>query len=214
MQSRKSEFRDYIQGYEQRARQPHRETSVKLLFVIKALLMEKLVRVIDMQRTSLGVPFCGVQDDVWSKALCRQSFACMRVSLILDGEQLDSLFGLVGQFAGQVLDVAPILAFTTLPTSRHSGRILARWKVEIFTSANMTVCHPTAHAHISSCHTHWECHRWLMWHLLPRMEPATIRRAITFSASPRKSAATTICIARLCAPRTYQHPFMYTVSSQ
>ena len=104
-------------------------------------------------RLVLGAPFFGVQDDIWSKSSCRQSFGAMRFSLVIDGKVLDNTLRMLraemdqenrnveieyklgapssrpveASYSGSIIECSPVAAFKPLPSSRHTGNILARW---------------------------------------------------------------------------------------
>jgi hypothetical protein len=75
----------------------------------------------------LGKPNCGTTSDVWSMKSCRESFACMRGSFVLDGDMLSELTGDLA-FKGKLVDLSPIIAFTKFEEKRHTGEALATWK--------------------------------------------------------------------------------------
>jgi len=142
--TRQVEFRDYIEGWEVKARLPHRATCVKLLMLIQHLLTSRLYKLLSLLKQYLGSPFCGMLDDIWSKRLCKQSFACMRLPLAIDGDLLDGFIAsLVSterhatKYAGTVISCSPILSFSTLPSSRHTGHVIARWKRERLAATNV-----------------------------------------------------------------------------
>ena len=58
---------------------------------------------------------------------CRESYACMRASIVLDGDMLSDLTGDVA-FKGKLVDLSPIIAFTKFEEKRHTGEALAKWK--------------------------------------------------------------------------------------
>ena len=130
-------------------------------------MLSKLKFVIDATRKLLGDEFVGMQDDVWSKRSCRQSFGASRLSLAVNGDWLDQVLAqyelcikrsnqkmekvhaflresaMVGvretrQYAGTIVESLPVVAFTTLPSSRHTGSCLARWKQKTWSDLSMS----------------------------------------------------------------------------
>ena len=132
--TRSPAFKTYIQGWEVRARLPHRETCIKLLFIIKHLIKKRLYQLLAMVKNQFGSPTCGLADDIWSKRNCKQSFACARIPMSLDGDLLDSFCKATdapSQYSGKIVSCSPVLAFSTLPSSRHTGHVIKRWKEKI-----------------------------------------------------------------------------------
>lgn len=130
--SRNADFVAYVEGWEMRARLPHHNTCIKILFLIKLMVERRLNHLLGLVKKMLGSPFCGLLDDVWSKRNCKQSFACARIPLAIDGELLDEFRASLGvqgtKYTGTIVSCSPVLAFSTLPSSRHTGHVLARWK--------------------------------------------------------------------------------------
>jgi hypothetical protein len=89
--TRAPEFLEFVQGWDPRAGLPARETCVRILFLIQHMIRKKLTALYALVRAQLGSPFCGMLDDIWSKRNCKQSFACARTPLALDGALLDKL---------------------------------------------------------------------------------------------------------------------------
>ena len=138
VKSRKATFKDWLEGYETRARMPHQQTSRKLLYIIKGLISKKLHALLARIKEMVGAPFAGFLDDIWSKRNCKQSFACARTPLGIDGDLLDEFIREFSSasstsptsYAGTVVSCSPVLAFSTLPEARHTGHVIARWKRE------------------------------------------------------------------------------------
>ena len=135
--TRSPDFKAYIEGWEVRARLPARETCIKILFIIKHLVKDRLNRLLRMIKEMLGSPCCGLLDDIWSKRNCKQSFACARIPLGIDGELLDKFQASLSiaspqRYTGTIVSCSPLLTFSTLPSSRHSGHVIARWKKASF----------------------------------------------------------------------------------
>ena len=132
--TRNKDFLAYIEGWEVRARLPARETCIKILFVIKHLVKRRLHSLLSLIKQMLGSPFIGYLDDIWSKVNCKQSFACARIPMAIDGELLDKFLASLfpahrPQYTGTIVSCSPVLAFSTLPSSRHTGHVIARWKL-------------------------------------------------------------------------------------
>lgn len=145
--ARCEEFVDYITGFDKRLGVPARETCVKIINIIRHLLKENLESLLAHQKKQLGSPFLGYLDDIWSKRRCRQSFACARVALGVDGELLDAFTRSTATeaharnetYSGSIHRCSPLLAFKTLPSARHSGGVIAEWKKATLTEAGLTV---------------------------------------------------------------------------
>ena len=140
--TRSPDFRAYIEGWEVRAALPARETCIKLLFIIKHLIKRSLHSLLSLVKKMIGSPCCGLLDDIWSKRNCKQSFACARIPLCIDGELLDKFLTSLRpsarpQYTGTVVSCSPLLTFSTLPSSRHSGHVIARWKTSAFTDTGV-----------------------------------------------------------------------------
>ena len=90
----------------------------------------KVQYLIDGQRAAFGEPFAGSTSDVWSLSSCRDSFGCFRVSLVLDGDMVAEMTK-DESYKGSLIDMEPVLEFARFPESRHTGSVLARWKLEI-----------------------------------------------------------------------------------
>ena len=107
-------MREWIAGLSPRYVPPCRETCLKILSVIFALMNEMLDAAIAQNLAEVGKPHCGTQQDIWTQKNAKESFACLRVSMIL---LLDN----------RLHDVAPIKAFEKFPTNRHTGVSIGRW---------------------------------------------------------------------------------------
>ena len=183
--TRSPAFKTYIQGWEVRARLPHRETCIKLLFIIKHLIKNRLYQLLAMVKNQFGSPTCGLADDIWSKRNCKQSFACARIPMSLDGDLLDSFCkatDALSQYSGKihVVSCSPVLAFSTLPSSRHTGHVIKRWKEKILKDTVFS--------------------RWPTSPSPPRTEQATTKRATSCCGFRRSCASRTICSAVSCLP--------------
>ena len=88
---------------------------------------ETLLILIAKHTSLLGTPNAGSTSDVWSMPSCRESFACLRASLVMDGDMVAGLTG-CKELEGKLIDLSPILAFTKFEEAHHTGEALARWK--------------------------------------------------------------------------------------
>lgn len=143
--TRAKEFREYITGIDLRAGVPARETCIKIIYVIQHLLHDNLVKLLATMKETFGSPFFGFLDDIWSKRRCRQSFACARLALAIDGDLLDS-FGqtqkpesVTKTYSGRIVKASPVLDFSTLSSSRHSGKVIALWKERALQKVNCVI---------------------------------------------------------------------------
>ena len=57
------------------------------------LVDDRAFQLMQMQKARYGVPCAGSTSDIWSLASCRESFACLRVSFVLDGDLIEQLTG-------------------------------------------------------------------------------------------------------------------------
>lgn len=145
--ARSPEFVDYITGFDKRLGVPARETCVKIINIINYLLKKNLHSLLGRMKEKLGSPFFGYLDDIWSKRRCRQSFACARVAIGVDGDFLDEIVRASSSearakglcFSGQIVRCSPLLAFQTLPSARHHGRVIAKWKEDTLKEASLSV---------------------------------------------------------------------------
>ena len=120
-------LKEYVQGYNRQASLPHAKTCHKLLDVHEELVAEKMQKIIEAHIAMLGVPCAGSTGDIWSLQSCRESFYCLRLSIVVDGDLLSGITG-DPQYKGKLIDFAPIAAFQRFTKSRHTGAVLARWK--------------------------------------------------------------------------------------
>ena len=132
--TRNKDFLAYIEGWEPKARLPHRQTCIKILFIVKHLIKGRLHSLLARIKAMLGSPCIGYLDDIWSKTNCKQSFACARIPMAIDGALLDKFMASISplhasKYTGTIVSCSPVLAFSTLPSSRHSGHVIARWKM-------------------------------------------------------------------------------------
>jgi hypothetical protein len=91
------------------------------------LVDQRAFQLMQMQKARFGAPCAGSTSDIWSLASCRESFGCLRVSFVLDGDLIEQLTG-NGEYSGKLVDMCPIIAFDKFVETRHTGAALARWK--------------------------------------------------------------------------------------
>ena len=91
-------------------------------------LVDEMLQILISKHTSLlGTPNAGSTSDVWSMASCRESFACLRGSFVMDGDMVAAATG-CKELEGKLVDLSPILAFTKFEEASHTGEALAAWK--------------------------------------------------------------------------------------
>ena len=88
---------------------------------------ERLMIIIDRHIKMYGKPCAGSTSDVWSVKSCRDSFACLRGSFVLDGDMLAEVVK-QEQYQDKLVDMSPILAFARFASKHHTGAVLAKWK--------------------------------------------------------------------------------------
>jgi len=118
---------EYVQGFDKRAALPHADTCKQILETIDELVEEKIKIIISKHMHQFGTPCAGSTSDIWSMKSCRESFACLRGSFVLDGDMLAELVG-GDKYKGKLVDMSPILAFARFTEKHHTGDVLARWK--------------------------------------------------------------------------------------
>ena len=126
--SRSEGFRKFVRGLNPRAGLPHRETSIKLLGVLRTLTDQKVDRVISMQRLKFAEPFAGATSDVWSLANCRAAFFCMRLNMVLEPEIIFTVGGAGSSGKPRpttLTECAPMVAFREFTETSHSGALQA-----------------------------------------------------------------------------------------
>ena len=79
--------------------------------------------IIAKHMAAFGTPCAGSTSDVWSLRSCRDSFGCLRVSLVLDGDMLAGITG-DDQYRGQLIDMSPIVGFERFAESHHTDPAL------------------------------------------------------------------------------------------
>ena len=125
--SRSKAFLAYVRGLNPSAGLPHRETSIKILRVMRGLTDQKLEAVLLKHRTKFKEPFAGATSDVWSTPSCRASFFCMRLNLVLEPGAVFRAES--GQVQGaSLVEAAPMIAFREFKEASHSGKVLAAVK--------------------------------------------------------------------------------------
>lgn len=144
--TRSTEFCDYIRGFDERAGLPARETCIKILHVISHVIRRNLKELLTRMKEQQGSPCAGLIDDIWSKRRCRQSFACARVALGIDGDLLEAHCRALKtqawseklSYSGSIVQCSPILNFSTLSSARHTGRVIADWKERVLADVGFT----------------------------------------------------------------------------
>jgi hypothetical protein len=67
------------------------------------LVDQRAFQLMQMQKARFGAPCAGSTSDIWSLASCRESFGCLRVSFVLDGDLIEQLTG-NGEYSGKLVD--------------------------------------------------------------------------------------------------------------
>ena len=93
------------------------------LQVYEELVDEKKMIIISNHSAYFGLPACAQTADVWSLQSCRDSFGCMRASLLLDGDMPADVTGLM-EYKGKLEDFSPMLSFERFTETRHTGTAL------------------------------------------------------------------------------------------
>ena len=88
---------------------------------------EAMQAILSLHKSVFGAPCAGSTSDIWSLKSCRESFGCLRLSVVLDGALLQQTTGRA-EYAGKLVDMSPIIAFASFTETRHTGAALARWK--------------------------------------------------------------------------------------
>ena len=101
------------------------------------LMMEKIRILVAAHEQMFGSPCAGSTCDLWSLKSCRETFACLRGSFVLDGDVMAKQLPGLNDFKGKLVDMSPIMAFQSFPESRHTGNALARWKKRLFEAWQM-----------------------------------------------------------------------------
>lgn len=78
-----SGLRAWVAGLDPRYRPPCRATCIKILHVLQALVLMRIRDICAEVRAELGDPCFGAAMDLWSLRSAKETFACLRLSIIL-----------------------------------------------------------------------------------------------------------------------------------
>ena len=84
--TRSPSLKEWVRSLNKQAGLPHRATCIKIIHVIRLLVQQKLHRIIKAHAAHRMAPHSGTQCDIWSEKSARNSFFCMRQSMILEPE--------------------------------------------------------------------------------------------------------------------------------
>ena len=102
---------------------------MKILSVIRTLVETKLRHVISVHAKVRISPHSGTTSDIWSERSMRQSFFCMRQSMMIEAEIAYAAgSNALNKTAGTLLDVAPMLDFAIFTNTKHSVANVAAMK--------------------------------------------------------------------------------------
>ena len=135
--SRSKAFRTYVQGLNQRAGLPHRETCIKILGVLRTLTDQKIETILARHRCRFAEPFAGATSDIWSTSSCRSSFFCMRLNVVLEPDVIFTASS-TGTRPTTLTEVAPMIAFREFKETKHSGQVIAAVKRGALAKFGMT----------------------------------------------------------------------------
>lgn len=126
---RSKSVRAWAQSLNKRAGMPHRATCIKIIGVIRTLVQTKLQCVVSAHARLRHSPHSGMQSDIWSEKSMRQSFFCLRLSMMLEPHVIYSA-GSTGManYAGKLIDAAPMLDFAQFTNTSHSAVAVASIK--------------------------------------------------------------------------------------
>ena len=125
---------------EQAGRPTYRATCIKIIHVIRLLVQQKLHRIIKAHAAHRMAPHSGTQCDIWSEKSARNSFFCMRQSMILEPELVYEAGSIeLGKHNGHLLDVAPMLDFTVFTNTAHSAKNVASMKKKVLAKKSQCV---------------------------------------------------------------------------
>jgi hypothetical protein len=116
---------------------PHRETSIKLMKVTKALMMLKLETVLKEVKALVGPPYAGVQSDVWSTKACRDAYLALRLSLVVPHHICYPVGGDPSGATDGLLEINPLAGFRLFREGSHTGKVLSRAKTGVLASVGM-----------------------------------------------------------------------------
>jgi hypothetical protein len=117
-------MREYLTGLHPGYLPPCRATCYKLMYVIQGLIMAKIQAAAAKVREEVGEPCFGATSDLWSLKNAKESFACMRLTMIVV-----STIVLPGnkQATECLKQVSPVVAFSRFRENHHTGHAIARW---------------------------------------------------------------------------------------
>ena len=119
--TRNKTFVSFCRNLEARAGLPHRETSIKLMKVVKALMMNKLQNVLKLLVSFMGPPYAGGQSDVWSLKSCRESFLAFRLSMVVPAHILYPAGISVEE--DRLVQISPLIGFKLFASGSHTGQV-------------------------------------------------------------------------------------------
>ena len=127
--TRSPSLKVWIRSLNKRAGLPHRGTCIKILRVIRTLVEAKLCHVISVHAKVCIAPHSGTTSDIWSEKSMRESFFCMRQSMMLEAAiPYSKGSSALSKNAGTILDVAPMLGFEVFTNTKHSAANVAAMK--------------------------------------------------------------------------------------
>ena len=137
--TRSPSLKEWVRSLNKQAGLPHRATCIKIIHVIRLLVQQKLHRIIKAHAAHRMAPHSGTQCDIWSEKSARNSFFCMRQSMILEPELVYEAGSIeLGKHNGHLLDVAPMLDFTVFTNTAHSAKNVASMKKKVLAKYDET----------------------------------------------------------------------------
>lgn len=122
----------WVRSLNKQAGLPHRGTCIKIIRVIHTLVQTKLHGVIARHATQHAAQHSGSQCDIWSEKSMRQSFFCMRQSMMIEPQLVYSAGSmLLSQNSSRLMDVAPMLDFAQFSNTSHSAVKVAAIKQSV-----------------------------------------------------------------------------------
>lgn len=134
---RSKALQGYLRSLNPRAGLPHRNTCVKILGLLRNLSDIRLKRMISSHAAKFKEPFAGSTSDIWSTRSCRESYFCMRVSLVLEPDTIWSISKSQMRPPG-LIEVSPMIAFQVFKNTTHSAPVIKRYKVSALRDYAMT----------------------------------------------------------------------------
>uniref|UniRef100_A0A7S0MT83 Uncharacterized protein n=1 Tax=Pyramimonas obovata TaxID=1411642 RepID=A0A7S0MT83_9CHLO len=123
-------LREWVRGLDPRYRPPCRETCIKILRIIQALVIKNIADMCGVVRAELGEPCLGGTMDLWSLKSAKETFACFRVTLILRQ---------VIEERVTLTQLSPVVAFSPFKENHHTGAAIARWGTAVMTAMGLTL---------------------------------------------------------------------------